>query len=177
MRSAELSKPHEQASGRLGQLEPWASRLPGCWDSSLASLSISPHFQRKRGPPSVVRNQPGLATHTLVSYASNKARAPAHWQRLVRALSWETQTIAPSHGLERRAARCTDENISPLYAKGGRHRAALVTDLATEHLHTLQNGLVTHGCKGRCPETEEAWRLRGEVRAATKSTGILSAAH
>lgn len=32
-------------------------RLPGCWDISLASLSISPLFQRKRGPPSVARNQ------------------------------------------------------------------------------------------------------------------------
>lgn len=29
--------------------------------------------------------------------------------------------------------------------KGGRHGAALPTDLATEHLHALQCGLVTHG--------------------------------
>lgn len=36
--------------------------------------------------------------------------------------------------------------ISPLYAKGAAWGSAVVpTDLATEHLHTLQNGLVTHG--------------------------------
>ena len=135
---------------------------------SLASLSISPLFQRKRGPPSVARNQDWQ--HTPLVRTQANARAPSIRQRPVWALARATQK--DHHRLERRAARsCTDENISPLYAKGGRHGAALVTDLATEHLHALQNGLVTHGCKGGCPETEEAWRLADEVLAATKSTG------
>lgn len=42
----------------------------------------------------------------------------------------------------------TSHNISPLHAKGAARGAAVLTDLATEHLHALQNGLVTHGCRG-----------------------------
>lgn len=116
--------------------------------------------------------QSRLATHTLVSYASN-ARAPLS--------PYATPSVGDDLGMGQQnrgaACCCNDENISPLYAKGGRHSAALVTDLATEHLHALQNGLVTHGCKGGCPETEEAWRLAGDVLAATKSKERRSAAH
>ena len=113
--------------------------------------------------------QSRLATHTLSSYASKCAR-PFH-SATPCVGAGPSNTKGPSPPRKKGCAQLHRRNISPLYAKGGRHGAALVTDLATEHLHALQNGLVTHGCKGGCPETEEAWRLADEVLAATKSTG------
>lgn len=151
----------------LSELSCFRTRVVGLesWASAAGMLGHIPGELEHLTPLSAKEGaaecgaQSRLETHTLVSYASD-ARAPLYPSA--------TPSVGAGLGLGNTLC-CTDENISPLYAKGGRHGAALVTDLATEHLHALQNGLVTHGCKGGCPETEEAWRLAGDVLAATKS--------
>lgn len=142
-----LSLRSQLCASRAHKLDSWASLgcLRGCpWP---ASLSISPLILRggRRAWCAIEDWLPDTLVsyekHVSPPYATGKwTRGEGHHEGR-RKISHTAEAAKP---LPERTHPQT-KKLSPLYAKGGRHGAAPPTDLATEHLHALQYGLVTHG--------------------------------